>query len=152
MGMAGMKGGHAHPLCIHFSWISTRKLCWKFHSKIFTGFKVTKHHFFKNCPKKVTKVENFNFFFIFGNNFIGLSNGILHVLMLSEVLDKLKETSVNPILLGGGALCPPQCSESCVALWRMLQNCCHSMTLFHATLARVCLSHFFDLFFKILGN
>ena len=38
-----------------------RKICWKFHSKIFIQIKVQNQYFFKNGPKNLTKVENFNF-------------------------------------------------------------------------------------------
>ena len=65
-----------------------------FHSKFFTGFKVTKQDFFKNGLKKGTKVENFNFCCILANNFIAIFNDIfiLHVLLLLVVPEKLMET------------------------------------------------------------
>ena len=48
-----------------------------------------KHCFFKNGPKNLAKVENFNFFFcILSKHFIGLFNGILHVLILWVVPEK----------------------------------------------------------------
>ena len=48
-----------------------------------------KHCFFKNGPKNVTKVEKFNFFVcVLSNHFIGLFNGILHVLILWVVSEK----------------------------------------------------------------
>ena len=62
-----------------------------FHSKIFIGFKVAKHYFLKNGPKKLTKLENLNFCGILGSHFIALFYGILHVLLLLVVPEKLKE-------------------------------------------------------------
>ena len=51
-----------------------------------------KHYFFKNGPKKVTKVENFKkIFCLFGNRFIGFLYGILNVLILVVYPEKLKE-------------------------------------------------------------
>ena len=50
-----------------------------------------KHCFFKKGPKKLTKISNF--VCTLGSHFIGLFNGILHVLILLVIPKKLKETS-----------------------------------------------------------
>ena len=44
-------GSHAYPLDLHFQCISMRKPSWKFHSKIFTGFKFEKTTFSKEALK-----------------------------------------------------------------------------------------------------
>ena len=46
---------------------------------------------FQKGPKNIIKVENFKFFVIISNHFIGLFNGILHVLLLFVYPEKLKE-------------------------------------------------------------
>ena len=92
MDMAGMKKGVCPFIMYSFFMNFNEEALLKVSLKNIHWFQKCKTHFSKNCPKKLTKVENFICFFIFGNNFIGLSNGILHVLILREVFDKLMET------------------------------------------------------------
>ena len=51
----------------------------------------------KNFP--VTKVENLKSFYILGNNFIGLFNGV-YALLLSVVAEELKEMCSNRTVVG----------------------------------------------------
>ena len=53
--------------------------------------------------------------------------------------------------MGGGHF-SPLVTESAVACWRLLQICCHFMTLFPSTLARTWLSHLLNLCFKRGNN
>ena len=93
MGMAGTKRGACPPITYSFFMNFNEEALLKFSLKNIHCFQSYKTPLFQNCPKKLTKVEKFNFIFIFGNNFIELSNGVLHVLIL-EVSDKLKETGL----------------------------------------------------------
>ena len=81
MGMVGSKRGACPPIMYSFFMNFNEEALLKVSLKNLHWFQSYKSPLFKNCPKKLIKVENFIFFFILGNNFIGLFNGILHVLI-----------------------------------------------------------------------
>ena len=91
MGVAGIKW----PMPTHFVFIFHKTWSGRFAESFTQKFSSVsklpifqKRCFFKNGPKNVTKVEKFIFFSILSNHFIGLFNGILHVLILRVVSEK----------------------------------------------------------------
>ena len=87
MGVAGLKWGPCPPILYSFFRELNKEALLKVtpqKSSFVSKLPIfQKHEFFKNGPKNLPKSEKFKIFFAFMVPiFIGLSNGILHVLVL----------------------------------------------------------------------